>query len=97
MGPTTPLQHSHPLLSTVHVAHMPVRPRITCTLLLSASAPARSQPSPKAFAAFTLKANSLLLYQAVLKGAVGEALLGLMVQSQKYQVGAGVCVWGGWV
>lgn len=50
-----------------------------------ASAPSRAAPSPKAFAAFTLKANSLLVYQGVMRGAVGEALLALMAQSQKYQ------------
>lgn len=32
------------------------------------------------------KANSLLIYSAVMRGAVGEALLALMAQSQKYQV-----------
>lgn len=52
----------------------------------TASAPSRAAPSPKAFAAFTLKANSLLVYQGVMRGAVGEALLALMAQSQKYQV-----------
>jgi hypothetical protein len=77
----------------MHVRQLPVYHHTTCTPHPPASAPARSQPSPKAFAAFTLKANSLLLYQAVVKGAVGEALLAMMAQSQKYQVG--VCG-GGW-
>jgi hypothetical protein len=31
------------------------------------------------------RCNSLLLYQHVFKGAVGEALLGLIAASQKYQ------------
>lgn len=58
----------------------------TAAVCDAASAPARSQPSPKAFAAFTLKANSLLVFQHVMRGAVGEALMTLMAQSQKYQV-----------
>jgi hypothetical protein len=68
-------------LRTQHITYIEPAPR---------GGPPR-QPSPKAFAAFGLRANSLLLYQHVFKGAVGEALLGLMAASQKYQV----CVWGG--
>ncbi|WIA40947.1 hypothetical protein OEZ86_004601 [Tetradesmus obliquus] len=43
------------------------------------------RPSPKAFAAYTLRCSSLLLYAHVFKGAVGEALLALIASSQKYQ------------
>jgi hypothetical protein len=41
--------------------------------------------SPKAFGAFGLKANSLLVYGALFRGAVGEALLALLATSAKYQ------------
>eukprot|EP00879_Flechtneria_rotunda_P022214 GHRR01023438.1.p1 GENE.GHRR01023438.1~~GHRR01023438.1.p1 ORF type:complete len:493 (+),score=139.30 GHRR01023438.1:778-2256(+) len=48
-------------------------------------APTPPRPSPKAFSVFTLRANSLLVYQHVFKGAVGEALLALLAVTAKYQ------------
>jgi hypothetical protein len=48
-------------------------------------------PSPKVFGSFGLRAASLLLYGHVFKGAVGEAFLGLITASQKYQVCGPYC------
>lgn len=38
--------------------------------------------------AFQLRASSLLVYQSVLKGAVGEAFLAALAATQKYQARA---------
>jgi hypothetical protein len=38
--------------------------------------------------AFQLRASSLLIYQSVMRGAVGEAFLAALAATQKYQVGA---------
>lgn len=51
-------------------------------------AEAAAKPGPK-FKAFGLLSSSLLVLGPVLKGAVGEAFLGVMAAAIKYQVRAG--------
>jgi hypothetical protein len=47
--------------------------------------PSPSRPSVKVYNSFGLRAASLLVFQHIFKGAIGEAFLGLMTASQKYQ------------
>jgi hypothetical protein len=71
--PTPPFPESPPLTP----AAAPARPA------------ARPPPAPKPavrVGAYQLRAASLLVYQSVLRGAVGEAFLGALAATQKYQV-----------